>query len=132
MIRRIAYASIPSTDLAMIEVPRIIACSRARNQQAGIGGVLVYTGADFLQVIEGPPAVAAGVWERIRRDPRHHTIGKFHDDIAEDAWYPDYRVGYLRDDASVVRIAQWRALRIAPDENLVQDLQFLLRQSDPM
>ena len=132
MIRRIAYASIPSPDLAMIGVPRIIACSRANNRSAGIGGVLVYTGADFLQVIEGPPPAVSDLWARIGRDPRHHTIGKFHDDVAAEAWYPEFKVGYLRDDAYITLIPRWRAQCTARGEDVVKQLRALLNLSDPM
>ena len=131
MIRRIAYASIPRPDLARIELPRVIASARNNNELNGIGGVLVYTGADFLHVIEGPPPAVALLWERIRRDHRHRAIGKFHDDVAAEAWYPEFRVGYLRDDESIRRIAAWRELCIAPEEMLAQHLQAVLRQSDP-
>ncbi len=131
MIRRIAYASLARGDLAASEVPRIIACSRANNQRAGIGGALVYTGTDFLQVIEGPAPVVALLWERVRRDPRHHSIGKFLDDNVAWTWYPEWQVGYLYDDRLVRRIGDWREQRFAPDEDVAQGLRSLLRQSDP-
>ena len=74
MLRRLAYVSYPAADLPPTEVSRIIQVSRTNNQAAGITGVLVYTGTDFAQLIEGRPDAVESLWCRLQADPRHHGL----------------------------------------------------------
>ena len=70
MIRRLAYVSRPRPGLSVVEIPRIVSVCRARNEVEGITGVLLYTGLDFAQVIEGSWQPVVDLWERIRADER--------------------------------------------------------------
>ena len=107
MFRRLAYVSRPRENLPLTEIPRIVAVCRAHNEADGITGVLLYTGDDFVQVIEGPVAVVTRLWSRILADPRHHEIVKFLDEPSPSRWYQDWRVGFPSDAALVSRIAGW-------------------------
>lgn len=109
MICRIAYASIPRADLAACDVPRIITRARASNERDGIGGTLVFTGAAFVQLIEGPAEAVEALWRRIQDDARHHSLKLFLDMTDDAAWFPEWRVGYLYDEDFVRSIASWRA-----------------------
>lgn len=109
MIRRIVYTSQPRTDLPTQEIARIAAVSRARNERDGISGVLIYTGMDFAQLIEGASASVAALWQRIRADPRHVDIVPLLDEPDEKPWFPDWRMGYLVDVEFSRRLAEWRA-----------------------
>ncbi len=48
-------------------------CSR-NNQDKDITGILVYTGKQFLQVLEGPSADVNSLFQKISRDERHHSV----------------------------------------------------------
>ena len=111
MLRRLAYVSYPAADLPPTEVSRIIQVSRTNNQAAGITGVLVYTGTDFAQLIEGRPDAVESLWCRLQADPRHHDVISFIDESAERAWFDTWRMGYLYDDSLSHQIAEWRVLR---------------------
>lgn len=108
MIRRFIYASRPRPDLAAQEIPRIVAVSRANNERDGIGGVLLYTGEDFVQLIEGAPDRVEATWRRIRADPRHVEVVALLDERDVQAWFADWRVGYLADAAFSRTLAEWR------------------------
>ncbi|TDN36489.1 hypothetical protein A8B98_09045 [Hymenobacter sp. UV11] len=53
--------------------------ARCANQQAGITGVLMYGGGQFMQVLEGCPAAVRRLYARIEADPRHSLLEKLAD-----------------------------------------------------
>jgi hypothetical protein len=111
MLRRLAYVSYPSPDLAAAEVSRIIHVSRVNNAARGITGVLVYTGSDFAQLIEGRHESVETLWRKVQADRRHRDIVPFLDEPTERAWFETWRMGYLYDDSLSERIAEWRTLK---------------------
>ena len=108
MIRRLAYVSRPRPNLSLVEIPRIVATCRAHNAVDGITGVLLFTGLDFAQLIEGEPNVVAALWARIQADDRHRDIVTFLDERAPHRWFADWRVGFPSDSVVVAQIAAWR------------------------
>lgn len=109
MIRRLAYVSRPRTDLPATEIPRIVVSSRVNNVRHGLTGILVYTGTDFAQLIEGNPPTVATLWQRIGADDRHVDITLLLDEDDTAPWFDDWRVGYLTDRGLGHRFAEWRA-----------------------
>ena len=108
MIRRLAYVSRLRPGLSPGEIPRIVSVCRARNELEDISGVLLFTGADFAHLIEGPPETVANLWARIRADDRHCDIVTLFDENALSRWFADWRVGYPTDSAAAVQISAWR------------------------
>jgi hypothetical protein len=108
MIRRIAYASRPQPGLSFAEIPRIVTASRTRNTLSGLTGVLLFTGRDFAQLIEGPPQPVADLWRCICADPRHHDLALFLDEHTPAPWFGDWRVGFPSDPAVTAQIDSWR------------------------
>ena len=108
MIRRIGYVSRPVPGLALAEIARIVSVCRARNALANVGGVLLFTGLDFAQLLEGPSAAVADVWQRICADARHRDLVTLFDEHALTPWFGDWRVGFPSDSATVNQIADWR------------------------
>src|SRR4030095_6702849 len=108
MLRRLAYVSYPAADLPPAEVSRIIQVSRVHNAGQGITGVLVYTGTDFAQLIEGRHDTVEALWRRIQADKRHHELLPFMDEPTDRAWFETWRMGYLYDDTLSIKIAEWR------------------------
>ena len=70
--------------------------------------VLLYTGEDFVQLIEGAPDRVEATWRRIRADPRHVEVVALLDERDVQAWFADWRVGYLADAAFSRTLAEWR------------------------
>jgi len=132
MIRRMAYVSRPVSDLAVTEIPRIVAVARAHNARDGLTGVLVYTGADFAQLIEGPEAAVANVWARIAADERHLDISIILDETDHHPWFPDWRMGYLVNADLVRQIAVWRDLRRRIDDGDRIELRRVLAAADTL
>ena len=61
----VAYASSASTDFSPEELTDLLAVSRARNAAAGVTGLLVYKGGNFLQALEGPEDAVRATMQRI-------------------------------------------------------------------
>lgn len=110
MLRRLAYVSFPVADLAPTEIGRIVHVSRVNNAARGLTGVLVYTGSDFAQMIEGRHEAVETLWQRLKADERHRDLTVFLDEPAERAWFETWRMGYLYDDTLSRQIAEWRSL----------------------
>lgn len=66
-----------------------------RNTEDGITGMLLYSGGNFLQVLEGPKNAVQATYARICKDPRHrNTTLLLEQDIPErqfGSWSMGYR-----------------------------------------
>jgi len=132
MIRRLAYVSRPRPDLRPAEISRIVVKSRVNNQRDGLTGVLVYTGNDFAQVIEGPSDRVEALWDRIKRDDRHQDVALLFDETSETPWFPDWRMGYLVNRSLTKHIGEWRDLDGAMDKRGRKQLRQLLAAADSL
>jgi hypothetical protein len=47
---------------------------QANNKRLDVTGVLVYSDGNFMQVIEGADLVIHALYDRIKRDDRHHDV----------------------------------------------------------
>lgn len=71
---RLSYTSQTDNTLGVIALSHLLNEAKKRNQAWGVGSVLMSTGAEFGQVLEGAPHVLASIWELIQSDTRHHKI----------------------------------------------------------
>ena len=130
MIRRLVYVSRPRPGLPVVEIPRIVSVCRARNEIEGISGVLLYTGLDFAQVIEGPLQPVENLWARIRADDRHCDIVTLIDERALSPWFSDWRVGYPAGGTVMAQVSAWRTRAGGFDETERLKLRQLLAVVD--
>lgn len=73
-LHHIIYQSTAVAALTGPELGRLLRQSRAHNYQAGVTGMLLYDGACFLQVLEGPGPAVICTFGRIRLDCRHTDV----------------------------------------------------------
>lgn len=64
-----AASFLPNEDLR-----ELVEYSAQHNRNAGITGLLLLSGSQFLQVLEGPSVAVNELFGRIIRDPRHHDV----------------------------------------------------------
>lgn len=64
-----AASFMPNEDLR-----ELVARSAENNRSAGITGLLMLSGSQFLQVLEGPSHAVNRLFNRIIRDPRHQDV----------------------------------------------------------
>lgn len=78
ILSRLVYSSRSllkgTAEECLAEVADILRASRANNPKAGLTGVLLFDGTNFLQVLEGPIAEIERLHETITCDRRHEDI----------------------------------------------------------
>jgi Sensors of blue-light using FAD len=70
----LVYASSAARLFTKDELADLLAVSRTNNARAGITGMLVYKGGNFLQVLEGEEEPVEALHRKILLDPRHKGI----------------------------------------------------------
>lgn len=83
---------------AMLEprnLPALLLSARCRNAELGITGVLIYTGARFLQVLEGRRGAVTHVFERLLVDRRHRSVSVIEMGEAEGRHFAGWSMGFL-------------------------------------
>lgn len=88
---RVSYKSVAAGPLDLPAVCAIVREAAANNARLDISGGLVFRNAQFLQILEGPPAAVRAVYERIAYDNRHRAMVQLSSDRApnrlfEGAW----------------------------------------------
>ena len=72
------------------DVESIVAEARQANARSGVTGALLYSGAHFAQMLEGPAGVVAETMARVERDKRHEGVTRLIDSPATgrrtDGW----------------------------------------------
>jgi len=76
------------------EVDALVESARARNEQLGLTGALVYTRTHFAQVLEGEANAIEAVMTSIRADSRHRNLHVVAEDGIEARYFPDWTMAY--------------------------------------
>lgn len=108
MLRRLAWSSVPSSSFSAASLDEIVASARRNNERHHISGMMMFTGAHFLGVLEGAEWDLANLWQKLGRDERHRDLRRIGDVLCGDRWFPRWLMS--RTDNAVVR-AQIESLR---------------------
>ena len=71
---RMVYISSAVRLMTDAELVSLLRQCRANNEKAGITGMLLYKGGNFMQALEGPEEDVDRLQRRIETDPRHTGI----------------------------------------------------------
>lgn len=95
MLVRLIYASRVQPNVSPTALRDILATSQKNNERDGITGALVFTGAVFLQCLEGDRAMVNKTYHRIVPDDRHGDpqILALEEIVERD--FSDWSMGYL-------------------------------------
>jgi hypothetical protein len=74
MLTRLLYASRTSKDIDSTVLDSILAQSRDHNPEAGVTGILCFSGKIFMQVLEGNRREVSKLYNRIAGDSRHSDV----------------------------------------------------------
>ena len=111
MLRRLAWSSIPSPSFSASGFDEIVANARRNNERHHVSGMMLFTGAHFLGVLEGAEWDLANLWQNLGRDERHRDLRHIGDVLCGDRWFPKWMMS--RTDNAIVG-AQIESLR-APE-----------------
>jgi hypothetical protein len=91
MLRRLAWSSVPSSLFSAARLNEIISPSRRNNERNHISGMLMFTGTQFLGVLEGDDRDLSKLWLRLELDPRHAELVRIGDERCGERWFPEWR-----------------------------------------
>jgi hypothetical protein len=92
------YVSSLAPDQRPTVVGQIVAQARARNEERGITGLLVFDGIHFCQHIEGPFEAVQPLMDRIRHDPRHEAVRVVFEGRRSVRRYQRFDLGFAQSD----------------------------------
>jgi Xaa-Pro aminopeptidase len=70
----LTYFSSTADILSKEQRDALVRNSRADNEDRGVTGMMLYTGSNFIQTIEGPDEAVDALFTLIDADPRHHDV----------------------------------------------------------
>lgn len=76
------------------EVANIVNTAVTRNAELQVTGALLFTGAHFAQVLEGPREAVAGLLTRIEADRRHRDFTTVHTCSVRKRMFSDWAMAY--------------------------------------
>jgi Sensors of blue-light using FAD len=95
MMRRLAWSSVPSRSFSAAHLDEIVAPSRRNNERHHISGMLLFTGADFLGILEGDDRDLGNLWLRLERDERHCDLIRIGEELCGARWFPAWMMSYM-------------------------------------
>jgi hypothetical protein len=78
-LRSVVYASTSTHALTTAELESLLADARAFNREHQVTGVLLYSGANFMQCLEGAPEHVGKAYDRIKRSSQHQDVVEYMD-----------------------------------------------------
>jgi len=94
----ILYVSSATRLMTDDELESLLQVSRRHNAAYDISGLLLYGDGSFMQLLEGPAAAVSEVYERIRRDARHHMVTTLLEERGLPREFADWAMAYRRLD----------------------------------
>ena len=76
------------------EIDDIVAVSRVRNGDLAVTGALIYSGAYFAQVLEGPDHAVAELMTSITKDRRHRDVTTMRHVPVTERMFPEWTMAY--------------------------------------
>jgi hypothetical protein len=78
-LRSVVYASTSTYALTTADLEALLADARAFNREHQVTGVLLHSGAHFMQCLEGAPENVGKAYERIKQSSQHQDIVEYMD-----------------------------------------------------
>jgi Sensors of blue-light using FAD len=94
----VAYASAASAPFTGEALGDLLLRARSKNLRLGLTGMLLYHQESFFQVLEGPPAAVAQIFERISADARHIKVAKLIQEPIEQRSFSEWTMGLGQPD----------------------------------
>jgi hypothetical protein len=98
MLRRIAWSSLPSPAFSAARLGTMVAAERSNNSRNHVSGVLLYTGAHFVEILEGEESVLDARWSRVQHDDRFASPVRIGEEACNARWFADWKLAYADDE----------------------------------
>ena len=70
----LTYTSAATRLLSVVELVELIEQIRPKNERLGVTGLLLYSGGNVIQTLEGTSYAVDAVFDAIQADPRHGDV----------------------------------------------------------
>jgi len=90
----IVYMSVVVGAMDHQDLKNILVQSRANNTRRQITGMLLLSGDNWMQVLEGEQEEVSMMFDIIERDPRHTNVYKLSDGPTAQRSFPDWSMGF--------------------------------------
>jgi uncharacterized membrane protein (DUF373 family) len=97
------YISTPTRPMTTDDLMDILNNARLNNVCMGVSGMLLYTGTEFIQILEGEEKVIEELLDAIKKDPRHRDFRIIEKKKITAREYADWTMGFKRVDKEEVR-----------------------------
>ena len=97
------YISTPTRPMSSDDLMNILNNSRLNNACIGVSGMLLYTGTEFIQILEGEDKVIEDLLETIKQDPRHRDFRVIEKKKITKREYAEWTMGFKRIDREDLR-----------------------------
>lgn len=116
-LHEIVYMSLACDVMSPDDLGALLDDSRARNQAAGITGMMIYHEREFMQLLEGERSVIEALYERIEADPRHQQVYRLWQGPIATRNFDDWTMAFATlDDEALKQHTGFASLK---DEGLV-------------
>jgi Sensors of blue-light using FAD len=93
---RLTYVSTCKTGLVLADVRAILAVATKSNAANGITGMLYWSGAYFMQTLEGERAPVTVCFNRVCRDVRHTDVELVNAVPTGTRWFGEWSMGFTQ------------------------------------
>lgn len=90
----IIYVSVADPLIGSDDIKAILDSARRNNARDGLTGALLYTGYNFMQLLEGPADKLGACLQAIREDPRHSGMVEIRRRQIEQRDFADWSMLY--------------------------------------
>jgi hypothetical protein len=90
----LTYVSSATEAFTTRDLPTLLARARENNVRIGITGMLLYKDGNFMQVLEGPPAVVRRQFLAIRLDYRHRGLITLLEESVESRQFSEWSMAF--------------------------------------
>jgi hypothetical protein len=90
----LTYVSSATNLLDTTSLVTLLEHVRPRNEELGLTGMLLYSGGNIIQNLEGPDEVVDSTFAAIERDPRHRGVLVVLREQVEERGFPDWSMGF--------------------------------------
>ena len=100
MLKTICYISDSCQEESLNTLKTLYSKAKKNNSKYNITGILIYSNANFLQVLEGDETNVDETFKRISLDRRHRNLFKVIDINTQQRIFEDYNFGFTIVDNS--------------------------------
>ena len=116
----LTYTSAATRLLSVVELVELIEQIRPKNERLGVTGLLLYSGGNVIQTLEGTSYAVDAVFDDIRVDPRHGDVHVVERREADERSFATWSMGFR--NVSAREVAQLQDFGAFARESVGRDL----------